>query len=288
MDSSYYQNQVNRLEKEIADLLEKIADENKKVTDKRKQINSVNSSINKRTSISGRNYRKLQIEVYKKDIFNCKTKIAKHKKNIASKSSELVRMKQELVKTRQSEKKKQQDKQLKSQKQLQNNIEIQKAQLKTLSTQNYSAQNKKLSANEDLTESNKQYDFFISYASEDKDDIAGDLAVKLKNSGFKVWYDEFELKIGDSLRKKIDYGLSNAKYGIVIISHSFFEKNWTEYELNGLLAREMNGHEVIILPIWHKITKDEVLKYSPPLADKFALDTSRHTIEYIVEHLKNL
>jgi len=99
--------------------------------------------------------------------------------------------------------------------------------------------------------------------------------------------DKVELKIGDSLRKKIDYGLSNANYGIVIISPSFVKKNWTEYELNGIVAREMNGHKVI-LPIWHKISKDEVLKFSPTLADKLALNTSIHTIDDIVQNLKNL
>ena len=123
--------------------------------------------------------------------------------------------------------------------------------------------------------------------SEDKDDIVRDLAEALRNNGFEVWYDEFKLKIGDSLRKKIDYGLSNANYGIVIISPSFVKKNWTEYELNGMVAREMNGHKVI-LPIWHKITKDEVLRFSPSLADKLALNTSIHTIDDIVENLKNL
>ena len=151
---------------------------------------------------------------------------------------------------------------------------------------NYSAQN--ISKNQETALAiNKQYDFFISHASEDKDDIVRDLAEALRNSGFEVWYDEFELKIGDSLRKKIDYGLSNANYGIVIISPSFVKKNWTEYELNGMVAREMNGHKVI-LPIWHKISKDEVLKFSPTLADKLALNTSIHTIDDIVQNLKNL
>ena len=132
-----------------------------------------------------------------------------------------------------------------------------------------------------------EYDVFISHASEDKDEVVRPLATALRNKGIKVWYDEFELKIGDSLRKKIDYGLSNANYGIVIISPSFVKKNWTEYELNGMVAREMNGHKVI-LPIWHKITKDEVLRFSPSLADKLALNTSIHTIDDIVENLKNL
>lgn len=287
MNSSYYQSLVNRLEKDIADLQKKIADENKKEIDKNKQIESVHRTINKNTSVSTFNSKQRQIDGYQKDILNCRTKIAGYQKNIAAKSGELGRKKQELLKAQQSEQKKLQDEQLKFQKKLQNEIEIQKSQLETLISQNYSAQNNALDINEDVTVSTKQYDFFISHASEDKDDIVRDLAEALRNSGFKVWYDEFELKIGDSLRKKIDYGLSNANYGIVIVSPSFVKKNWTEYELNGMVARELNGHKVI-LPIWHKITKDEVLKFSPSLADKLALNTSLHTIDDIVENLKNL
>lgn len=287
MNSSYYQSQVNRLEKDIADLQKKIADENKKEIDKNKQIESVHRTINKNTSVSTLNSKQRQIDGYQKDILNCRTKIAGYQKNIAAKSGELGRKRQELLKAQQSEQKKLQDEQLKFQKKLLNEIEIQKSQLETLISQNYSAQNNALDINEDVTVSTKQYDFFISHASEDKDDIVRDLAEALRNSGFEVWYDEFELKIGDSLRKKIDYGLSNANYGIVIVSPSFVKKNWTEYELNGMVAREMNGHKVI-LPIWHKITKDEVLKFSPSLADKLALNTSLHTVDDIVENLKNL
>ena len=133
----------------------------------------------------------------------------------------------------------------------------------------------------------KRNTIFFSHASEDKNDIVRNLADSLKENGFKVWYDEFELKVGDSLRKKIDSGLKNSKYGIVIISHSFIKKNWTEYELNGMVAREMNGHKVI-LPIWHKISKDEVLQFSPTLADKIALNTSIHSMKDIVKALKDL
>ncbi len=287
MNSSYYQTQINRLEKDIADLQKKIADENKKEIDKSKQIDSVNRSINKNTSISTLNSKQRQIDGYQKDILNCRTKIAGHQKNIAAKSVELGRKKQEFLKAQQNEQRILQDDQLKFQKKLQHEIETQKAQLEILITQNYSTQNTVSEIEDHSTISNKQYDFFISHASEDKDDIVRDLAKALRNSGFEVWYDEFELKVGDSLRKKIDYGLSNANYGIVIISPSFVKKNWTEYELNGMVAREMNGHKVI-LPIWHKISKDEVLRFSPTLADKLALNTSIHTIDDIVQNLKNL
>ena len=285
MDSSYYQNQVNRIEKEIADLQKKVADESKKELAKNKQIDTVARSINKNTSTSSLSMKQRQIQGYEKDIQSYRSRIADYQKKTASKSAELGRKKQELLKAQQKEQKKMQDEQLSFQRKLQEDIAIQKSQLETLIGMNYSAQDNSGENEEVIT--NKQYDFFISHASEDKDDIVRDLAEALRNSGFEVWYDEFELKIGDSLRRKIDYGLSNANYGIVIVSPSFVKKNWTEYELNGMVAREMNGHKVI-LPIWHKISKDEVLKFSPTLADKLALNTSIHTIDDIVQSLKSL
>ena len=128
------------------------------------------------------------------------------------------------------------------------------------------------------------YDAFISHASEDKDEIVRPLAEVLTELGFRIWYDEFELKIGDSLRQSIDKGLINSRYGIVVLSKAFFAKNWPQYELNGLTAREIEGKKVI-LPIWHKVDKEDILSYSPPLADKVALKTAKITIQKIAEAL---
>lgn len=243
----------------------------------------MNRSINKSTSLSTLQSKQRQIQGYQNDIYNCKKKIADYQKQIANKSVELGRKKQDLRKSEETEQKKFQKEQLDFQKKLQRDINDQKSQLEFLVNQNYSS---KITINQD-EESDKEFDFFISHASEDKDEIVRDLADALKENGFEVWYDEFELKIGDSLRKKIDNGLSKSRFGIVIISPSFVKKNWTEYELNGMVAREMNGHKVI-LPIWHKISKDEVLKFSPSLADKMALNTSIHTIQDILNSLKEL
>ncbi len=285
MNPSYYQNQINKIEKEIADLYKKVADESKKEIDKNRQIDTINKSINKSTSLSSLQSKQRQIQGYQNDIFNCKKKIADYQKNIASKSVDLGKKKNDLRKAEESELKKQNQKQSDFQRNLQRSIDEQKLQLDYLINQNYSS---KITQVEELSvEEIKQYDFFISHASEDKDDIVRSLADALKDNGFEVWYDEFELKIGDSLRKKIDSGLINSRFGIVIISPSFVKKNWTEYELNGMVAREMNGHKVI-LPIWHKISKDEVLKFSPSLADKMALNTSIHSTEDIIRALKEL
>lgn len=117
-----------------------------------------------------------------------------------------------------------------------------------------------------------KYDVFISHASEDKSDLVRSLSSLLKAFGVKVWYDEFSLKVGDSLSRSIDKGLSGSNYGLVVLSKHFVKKDWTDYELRGLIAKEI-GKEKIILPVWHEISRDDVLAFSPTLADKLALTT---------------
>ncbi len=57
----------------------------------------------------------------------------------------------------------------------------------------------------------KQWDVFISHASEDKKAVVLPLADALKKAGIKVWLDQQELRIGDSLREKIDEGLAKSR-----------------------------------------------------------------------------
>ena len=131
------------------------------------------------------------------------------------------------------------------------------------------------------------HDVFISHATEDKDDVVRPLAQALINKNLRVWYDEFELSIGDSLRRKIDEGLAQSRFGIVVLLHAFFEKNWPQYELDGLVTREMVGEQVI-LPLWHRITKEEIISHSPSLADKIARNTSNSTIAEIAQEIADV
>ena len=128
-----------------------------------------------------------------------------------------------------------------------------------------------------------EFDVFISHATEDKD-FAGPLAHGLRSAGLRVWFDEFELGIGDSLNGKINYGLSRSRYGVVVISPTFFKKHWTQLEMNGFVARQTSG-ERVILPIWHRITKNEIIEQAPPLADIVALNSSTQSMEEIVSEI---
>ena len=130
----------------------------------------------------------------------------------------------------------------------------------------------------------REYDVFISYASEDKETVVGPLAHALRAAGLRVWYDEFELRIGDSLRRNIDAGLARSRFGVVVLSQAFFKKNWANYELDGLVTRAVTG-EQILLPIWHNVSKQEVMHYSPSLADKLARNTATHTVEEIAAEI---
>lgn len=113
-------------------------------------------------------------------------------------------------------------------------------------------------------------DAFISHASEDKADAARPIAEALRAQGYTVWLDEAELKVGDRLLDKIDDGLANSRFGIVILSPNFFGKKWTRRELAGLVAREDAEERIVILPVWFNVDDKEILKHLPSLAGVLA------------------
>jgi len=129
-----------------------------------------------------------------------------------------------------------------------------------------------------------EHDFFISHASEDKEDFVRALAEALRNGGFRVWYDEFSLRIGDSLRRSIEKGISGSRFGVVVLSPDFFRKDWPQVELDALFALD-TADAPKILPIWHRVSKDEVRAASPILAGRLALKTADHSLEEIVDRL---
>jgi preprotein translocase subunit YajC len=131
-----------------------------------------------------------------------------------------------------------------------------------------------------------KWDVFISYASEDKREVAQPIAEKLIHLGFRVWYDDRILELGDGLRRKIDEGLANSRYGVVILSPSFFNKNWPQKELDGLVARETLETKVI-LPILHNMKHEELVKYSPTLANRVYISTNSG-IDEIVKKIEEI
>jgi len=118
---------------------------------------------------------------------------------------------------------------------------------------------------------------FISHDSRDKDTLVRDLASKLSELliPLPIWYDEYSLKIGDSLRESIEKGLREAKKCIIVLSPNYLSnKGWSKTEFNSVFTREILEKENVILPIWHQVSVQEVYKYSPILADKVGLSSS--------------
>jgi hypothetical protein len=127
-----------------------------------------------------------------------------------------------------------------------------------------------------------EWDVFISHASEDKEAFVRPLAEGLAARGVRVWFDEFTLTIGDSLRQSIDRGLARSRFGVVVVSPNFLRKGWPQRELDGLVAREIGGMKVI-LPVWHEIGIDGVRTYSPTLADRLAASSDKGLNQVIAE-----
>lgn len=134
----------------------------------------------------------------------------------------------------------------------------------------------------------ENWDLFISHASEDKASFVAPLAQALSAFGVNVWYDEYELKLGDSLSRSIDAGLAKSNFGLVVLSPAFISKRWPEYELRGLTSREMLGKKVI-LPVWHNVELKDVIAFSPTLADKLAVKTdSLSPVEIAVKIIETI
>ena len=277
---------ISRLNKELADVTHRMSLEQTKASNATTKIIQLQTSITKTTTASTLKTKLSEISRKEQENAQIQKKLSDLQKKKTDIQNKLLKENQNLAKAEALERKKldalakkQQKEEIEHQKKLKREIESIKA-----STQHITGAT--ASPYLDVTPE-PEYDLFISHASEDKDDFVRPLAETLQGLGLKVWYDEFSMRVGDSLRRKIDSGLRNSRYGTVVLSADFIKKEWTNYELDALVAREMNGHKMI-LPIWHKITKTDVMNYSPNLADKIALNTSVSTIEEIAHQLADV
>lgn len=132
------------------------------------------------------------------------------------------------------------------------------------------------------------HDVFLSHASEDKDDIARPLKDALEARGLTVWFDEIKIKVGQSIRQEIDKGIAHARFGVVILSPDFFAKQWTQAELDALFSKKMATGANLILPIWHRVTRDQVQAQSSLLAGILALNSSLMTVDEIADALADV
>ena len=92
---------------------------------------------------------------------------------------------------------------------------------------------------------------FISYNHSDVE-FAGWLAYQLLTHRVAVWFDEWEMKVGDSLRQKVQTGIDTSAYLIVVLSPDSVESEWVSQELDGALVKELEARRVFVLPILYR------------------------------------
>lgn len=130
-----------------------------------------------------------------------------------------------------------------------------------------------------------EYDIFLSHSSLDKEVYISNLSNKLEQKGLKVFEDIKVFKMGNSQTDMMNIGIHHSRFVVVFLSLNFIKSGWSQYEFKSFLNREINEKRVIILPIWHNVTFKDVQRYNPYLADKFALDTSKYTMDEVVESI---
>lgn len=133
---------------------------------------------------------------------------------------------------------------------------------------------------------------FISHDSSDKDDFVRDLAHEMRRLSCPVWYDEFNLRVGDSLREQIERGLKEAAKCVLVLSPSYFaNKGWAKTEFTSIFTREIIEQKNVILPVWHNVTKADVYAFCAMLPERVGLNSNKGVKEIarlLVEQIKQV
>lgn len=278
MSVEQYQRKVNSLDKEIADLEKKKAEEDRKAADNHKKASRV--SVSKNASESMIKSKMRQIENYEEKARKAEAASADYGKKISDKRTKRNDAYFKLQKEEQNERKKQE-------KSIENMKRVYEQRISELESLRLSkVKNEFL---ETVSGDEPEYDVFVSHAWEDKADFVEAFVQALKDREIKVWYDKSKIKWGDSMRARIDDGLRKSKFGVAILSPNYIAegKYWTKAELDGLFQMEsINGKT--LLPIWHNLTKKQVMDYSPILASKLAMTTATMTAEEIADELLDM
>lgn len=278
---------VTQLQREAQALQRKIADESANVAKARERALRARDEMGRTNSATTRQSKQRVIETADKDAQKAEKRRADYETQLAKKTGDLYAAQQRQSDERLKEQQRLADKQMKAQqaalKRLADESRSREAQpfaplLRGPSPQRHDGERPPKTAK-------LKPDLFIAHAGEDKDDVARPLAEHLRDLGLQVWYDEFELKIGDNLRQRIDEGLATCRFGVTILSPHFFAKEWPQWELDGLASRHLAEGGNIILPVWHRISKEEVIARSPSLANLVALKTADFTIAEIASKI---
>ncbi len=89
---------------------------------------------------------------------------------------------------------------------------------------------------------------FISYARSDRLK-AKRLARELQKTGASIWFDEWQLRVGDSLRERIDDALSTSDYLLILLSPSSARSKWIRKEWSSAFSRELSSRSITVIPV---------------------------------------
>lgn len=103
---------------------------------------------------------------------------------------------------------------------------------------------------------------FLSYSSADKP-LASRIAGDLDRSGFKVWFDEWEIQVGHSISQNVDRGLQEADFVAVLLTSHSVNSGWVQKEWQSKIGEEAVNKKVSVLPL-----RGEACEIPPLLRDK--------------------
>lgn len=277
MSITTYRNNVKRSKEKLINLRKKLVKEQDAEGKATKEVISIQKSLKTTKSSSTIKTKLTKLDRLNTTIHKARDEQRKINKNISDEEKLLLRYEEQLFKEEQRELKKSMS-EINKYNHERDNYQTELFEELDRYKNAISLHTKELQENTSIEE---QFDVFISHASDDKEEFVKPLAELLVESGLSVWYDEYKLTWGKSNRQTIDNGLAKCRFGIVVLSESFFKKGWTNYELNGLVTRMVTEGRDLILPIWHRVGFDEVKEYSSSLADISALRTDNLNIEEI-------
>jgi hypothetical protein len=120
---------------------------------------------------------------------------------------------------------------------------------------------------------------FISYSHADKE-LARALAEALRRRGLKVWIDEGELKLGDSLIERIATAIAEVEFFLTLVSESSRNSNWCRKELALAVTGELGREGVNVLPV-----RVDGAEMPAALADVFYLDLTESNVEDVADEV---
>ena len=91
-------------------------------------------------------------------------------------------------------------------------------------------------------------DVFLSHSAKDKEFVRP-LAERLCKDGLKVWFDQWNIKPGDSIPSKIEEGLEHSRVLVLCTSANAFASDWPQLEASTFRFRDPLNRERRFIPL---------------------------------------